>query len=49
MGVVWRAYDSVLRRYVALKLLSTQIAKTARAGGARPPPPPPARCSIPTS
>jgi serine/threonine-protein kinase len=28
MGVVWKAYDSVLRRYVALKLLGTQVGKT---------------------
>jgi serine/threonine-protein kinase len=28
MGVVWRAYDSVLRRFVALKLLGSQFAKT---------------------
>lgn len=29
MGVVWKAYDSVLRRYVALKLLGTRVGKTA--------------------
>ena len=28
MGVVWKAYDSVLRRFVALKLLGSQIGKT---------------------
>jgi serine/threonine-protein kinase len=28
MGVVWKAYDSVLRRYVALKLLNTRVGKT---------------------
>jgi serine/threonine-protein kinase len=28
MGVVWRAYDSVLRRFVALKLLGSSFAKT---------------------
>ena len=28
MGVVWKAYDSVLRRYVALKLLGSKVGKT---------------------
>ncbi|MGH7569689.1 MAG: serine/threonine-protein kinase [Gemmatimonadales bacterium] len=28
MGVVWKAYDSVLRRYVALKLLNSSVGKT---------------------
>jgi serine/threonine-protein kinase len=28
MGIVWKAYDTVLRRYVALKLLSTSFRKT---------------------
>ncbi len=28
MGVVWKAYDTVLRRYVALKLLGTHFGKT---------------------
>jgi serine/threonine protein kinase len=28
MGVVWKAYDSVLRRYVALKLLGSKIGRT---------------------
>ena len=29
MGIVWKAYDTVLRRYVALKLLSASFRKTA--------------------
>jgi serine/threonine-protein kinase len=28
MGIVWKAYDTVLRRYVALKLLSSRFRKT---------------------
>jgi len=28
MGIVWKAYDTVLRRYVALKLLSSSFRKT---------------------
>ena len=28
MGIVWKAYDTVLRRYVALKLLSAHFRKT---------------------
>src|SRR3989475_780822 len=32
MGAVWKAYDSVLRRYVALKLLSGAVGRTRDAG-----------------
>ena len=28
MGIVWKAYDTILRRYVALKLLSSSFRKT---------------------
>src|SRR5260370_26417464 len=28
MGIVWKAYDTVLRRYVALKLLGSHFRKT---------------------
>ncbi len=28
MGIVWKAYDTVLRRYVALKLLGSRFSKT---------------------
>ena len=31
MGVVWKAYDPVLRRYVALKRLGPQVGKTKEA------------------
>ncbi|HEX9704562.1 MAG TPA: serine/threonine-protein kinase, partial [Gemmatimonadales bacterium] len=29
MGILWKAYDPVLRRYVALKLLSTRVGRNA--------------------
>jgi serine/threonine-protein kinase len=32
MGVVWKAYDTVLRRYVALKLLNTKVGTMKDAG-----------------
>src|SRR6267142_5353381 len=31
MGVVWKAYDTIIRRYVALKLLPTTVGKTTDA------------------